>query len=230
MERRDLRFPFAERTYLLQAIRFVHRIFPVERPYPPDSLPETVGFTADIWAVAKADASPRKETFCRTRGVNYHVLDLPPIPILRRQPLSISPQKKNKRILVTGSFDWLHSGHVRFLEEASAHGDLYVGVGSDANIRLLKGRKHPLSSEGERLYLVRSIRYVKRAFLTSGSGWLDAEPDISVLRPHAYIVNEDGDRPEKREFCRRNGIEYLVLKRKPRSGLPRRDSTSLRGF
>jgi cytidyltransferase-like protein len=161
--------------------------------------------------------------------VDYHVLDPRPVPS-RRRPQSISPRKKNKRILVTGSFDWLHSGHVRFLEEASAFGDLYVGVGSDANLRLLKGKKHPLFPEDERLYMVRSIRYVRRAFLTSGSGWLDAGPEISVLEPHLYVVNEDGDRPEKRDFCRQKGIDYLVLKRRPKPGLPRRDSTSLRGF
>jgi len=43
-------------------------------------------------------------------------------------------------------------------------------------------------------------------------------------------VNEDGDRPEKREFCRAHGLDYVVLRRKPHGGLPRRTSTDLRGF
>jgi hypothetical protein len=43
-------------------------------------------------------------------------------------------------------------------------------------------------------------------------------------------VNEDGDRGGKREFCTQHGIEYLVLKRAPAPGLPRRSSTELRGF
>ena len=38
-----------------------------------------------------------------------------------------------KRVVVTGCFDWLHSGHVRFFLDAAAHGDLYVVVGSDEN-------------------------------------------------------------------------------------------------
>ena len=41
--------------------------------------------------------------------------------------------------MATGCYDWLHTGHVRFAEEVSAYGDLYVVVGHDANIRLLKG-------------------------------------------------------------------------------------------
>jgi hypothetical protein len=45
-----------------------------------------------------------------------------------------------------------------------------------------------------------------------------------------YAVNEDGDKPEKRAFCERQGIEYVVLKRLPKPGLPKRESTILRGF
>jgi hypothetical protein len=45
-----------------------------------------------------------------------------------------------------------------------------------------------------------------------------------------YAVNEDGDKPEKREFCRKRGIQYVVLKRLPKEGLPSRTSTDMRGF
>ena len=45
-----------------------------------------------------------------------------------------------------------------------------------------------------------------------------------------YAVNEDGDKPEKREFCEAHGMQYVVLKRTPKEGLPRRQSTDLRGF
>jgi hypothetical protein len=66
--------------------------------------------------------------------------------------------------------------------------------------------------------------------ISSGDGWLDAEPEILQIKPDIYAVNEDGDRPEKREYCEANGIEYRVLKRTPKEGLPRRQSTDLRGF
>lgn len=137
----------------------------------------------------------------------------------------------NRRVaIVTGSFDWLHTGHIRFFEEAAAFGDLNVVVGHDANIRLLKGEGHPLVGQAERRYMVGSIRHVSRALVSTGSGWLDAEPEIESLKPDVYIVNADGDRDEKRLFCQRRGIEYLVLAREPRQGLPRRSSTDLRGF
>ena len=135
-----------------------------------------------------------------------------------------------KKIVATGCYDWFHTGHVRFTEEVSAYGDLYVIVGHDANIRLLKGEGHPLIPEAERRYVVGSIKYVKQALISSGEGWLDADPEIQRLKPDIYAVNEDGDKGGKREYCEKLGIEYLVLKRAPAPGLPKRSSTDLRGF
>jgi glycerol-3-phosphate cytidylyltransferase-like family protein len=107
---------------------------------------------------------------------------------------------------------------------------LYVAVGNDANLRLLKGAYHPQFPQDERRYMVQSTRYVYQALITSGSGWMDAEPEIALVQPDIYIVNEDGDKPEKRSFCQERGIEYVVLRRVPKQGLPRRESSDLRGF
>ncbi len=134
------------------------------------------------------------------------------------------------RVVVTGCFDWLHSGHVRFFMDASALGDLYVVVGSDRNVGLLKGPGHPLQGEDERRYMVGAVRQVHRCLISSGSGWMDAEPEIADIQPRYYVVNEDGDQPEKREFCAARNIEYVVLRRTPHRGLPARSSTALRGF
>ena len=59
---------------------------------------------------------------------------------------------------------------------------------------------------------------------------MDAEPEIYEIKPDLYVVDEDGDKPEKRAFCEEHGLEYVVLKRAPKEGLPRRESTILRGF
>jgi cytidyltransferase-like protein len=124
----------------------------------------------------------------------------------------------------------LHSGHVRFFEEVSKLGELYVVVGNDENLRLLKGEGHPLYSQEVRRYQAASVRHVKEALIATGKGWLDAEPEIRTVRPDIYAVNGDGDKAEKREFCRANGIQYVVLHRAPRPGLQPRTSTDLRGF
>ncbi|GHT76303.1 hypothetical protein AGMMS50262_14130 [Bacteroidia bacterium] len=132
-----------------------------------------------------------------------------------------------KKIFVSGCYDLLHSGHVAFFREAAQYGDLYVGIGSDATIRELKGRE-TINSEQERLYMVKSIRHVTDAWVNKGSGILDFEDDILRFRPDIFIVNEDGHSPNKEAVCKKLGIEYKILKRIPDSGLPARSTTAIR--
>lgn len=132
------------------------------------------------------------------------------------------------KVFVSGCYDMLHSGHVAFFKEASKYGDLYVGIGSDETIRQLKGRE-TVNSEQERLYMVKSIRYVKDAWINSGNGILDFVDELKQLKPDRYVVNEDGHSPAKAELCNELGIEYIVLKRIPEAGLPTRSTTALRG-
>lgn len=47
-------------------------------------------------------------------------------------------------------------------------------------------------SQDERHYVVGSIKYVKQALISSGEGWLDADPEIRRLKPDIYAVNDDG--------------------------------------
>ncbi len=132
-----------------------------------------------------------------------------------------------KKIFVSGCYDLLHSGHVAFFKEASSYGDLYVGIGSDSTIQDLKGR-HTINSEQERLYMVKSIRYVKDAWINKGSGIMDFEEDIRRFLPDVFIVNEDGHSPAKELICKELKIEYKVLKRIPDGELPVRSTTSIR--
>lgn len=132
-----------------------------------------------------------------------------------------------KKVFVSGCYDMLHSGHVAFFREASQYGDLYVGIGSDATIAALKGRE-TVNSEQERLYMVKSVRYVKDAFVNRGSGIMDFELDIVALQPDVFVVNEDGYSPAKKSLCDALGIELKVLERIPDAGLPARSTTSLR--
>ena len=132
---------------------------------------------------------------------------------------------KNKKVFVSGCYDLLHGGHIAFFKTASHYGDLYVAIGSDENVRLLKG-KMPYFSQDERTYMVSAVRFVKEAFVASGSGMLDFEPDIERIKPDIFIVNSDGHTPEKELLCRKHRIEYKVLERIPEKGLPARASSS----
>lgn len=132
-----------------------------------------------------------------------------------------------KKVFVSGCYDMLHSGHVAFFEEAASYGDLYVGIGSDRTIQELKARK-TINSDAERLYMVKSLKAVKDAWINSGSGLLDFLNELKSLQPDIFFVNADGHTPDKEALCKDMGIEYVVSKRVPHGNLPIRSTTALR--
>lgn len=131
------------------------------------------------------------------------------------------------KVFVSGCFDVLHSGHIRFFEEASQYGDLYVSIGSDATVEELKHRK-TLYNEKERLYMVSAIRYVTKAFVAQGHGKLDFKEELKQIKPDIFFVNSDGDSAEKKEFIESQGIRYVVSNRIPKDLLPVRSTTAIR--
>ena len=134
---------------------------------------------------------------------------------------------KTPRVFVSGCYDLLHSGHVEFFRQAAQYGDLYVGIGSDATILHYKGHR-TMFDECERLFMVKSIRYVKDAYINAGSGIMDFVPTVDFLKPDILVVNEDGASEEKRQFCEARGMEYIVLKRDPHEGLEAHSSTAIK--
>jgi len=132
-----------------------------------------------------------------------------------------------KKVFVSGCFDMLHSGHVRFLEEAATHGDVYVSIGSDDNVRHLKGRA-PVNTQSERKYMLEALKFVTGVCIGSGTGLMDFLDELKQIKPDIFFVNEDGATPAKAELCRRLGLEYVISKRIPKEDLPVRSTTSLR--
>jgi cytidyltransferase-like protein len=132
-----------------------------------------------------------------------------------------------KKVFVSGCFDMLHSGHVRFLEEAASHGEVHVGIGSDRTVKELKGR-YPVYTQEERKYMLEALRHVKACYISSGSGIMDFLKELRRVSPDILLVNEDGNTPAKSQLCERLGIKYVVLKREPWENLPARSTTSLK--
>jgi cytidyltransferase-like protein len=215
---------------VLESLRYTSTVEVVDRSAEPGDLPMILGEDCQTVVIPSSFANASLRDYCGARRISIYLVDPDELRTFPSpKPCPDNPISSRKKVLVTGCFDWLHSGHVRFFEEVSELGDLYVVVGHDANIRLLKGHGKPMFGQNERCYCVDSFRFVKQAMVSSGSGWLDAEPEIERLKPDVYVVNEDGDVPEKRDYCQARGIEYIVLKRLPKPGLPARTSTALRG-
>lgn len=137
---------------------------------------------------------------------------------------SMVPEKK---VMVSGCFDLLHSGHVAFLQEAAQQGHLYVCIGSDDTVLGLKGRR-PVNPQNERRFMLEALQCVHEVRINRGSGILDFLSEMEDIQPDVFFVNEDGHTPAKEALCREKGIEYLVSRRLPAADLPTRSTTSLR--
>jgi len=121
----------------------------------------------------------------------------------------------------------LHSGHVAFMHEAAAYGDLYVCIGSDNTIYKLKNR-WTISDENERAYMIRALGCVHEVRVNSGEGKLDFLEEFHSIHPDVFVVNEDGDTPDKAALCQARNVRYVVLKREPHGVLKPRSTTSIR--
>ena len=95
-----------------------------------------------------------------------------------------------KRIVTTnGCFDLLHAGHVQYLYEAAACGDLLVvGLNSDEVVRRLKGEGRPVQNENDRASIMGALRMVDAAFIFPEN---DPIAFISVIRPHVHVKGGD---------------------------------------
>jgi cytidyltransferase-like protein len=218
-----------ERRYFLESVRYVSNVHVVNDLSQLQQVSDLIGKPVDAWFTLDLEAFKGCEQLAQQQGIDYQLITAGTLTGYPEHDYDMD-SSSDRKVIVTGCFDWFHTGHIRFFEEASEHGDLYVVLGHDKNILELKGPGHPMFPEQERKYLAGSIRFVKQALISSGDGWLDAEPEIQAIKPDGYVVNEDGDKDVKREYCEKNGIEYIVLKRVPKPGLKRRTSTDLRGF
>ncbi|MEI6411334.1 MAG: adenylyltransferase/cytidyltransferase family protein [Bacteroidota bacterium] len=154
---------------------------------------------------------------------------------LRRKSSIAMPQQEqsglqsvqSKKVMVTGCFDLLHSGHVAFLREAARQGNLYVCIGSDENVYGLKNR-YPVNTEAERCFMIEALACVHKVRVNRGMGILDFLAELDEIKPDVFFVNEDGHTPAKEALCKEKGIEYVVSRRLPEGSLPARSTTALR--
>lgn len=104
-------------------------------------------------------------------------------------------RRRGKRIVFTnGCFDLLHVGHVRYLRQAKALGDvLIVAVNSDRSVRRLKGQGRPIQNEQDRLEILASLESVD--YLTL----FDEDTPLAVIeRLQPDVLVKGGDWPPDR--------------------------------
>ena len=95
-----------------------------------------------------------------------------------------------KKLVVTnGCFDFLHLGHVTYLESARQFGDaLLVGVNGDDAVRGLKGQGRPVNSEGDRAAILAALESVTGVCIFTE---ITAVKFLSAARPDIYVKGGD---------------------------------------
>ena len=119
-------------------------------------------------------------------------------------------QQTGKRIIVNGSFDIVHKGHVNLLNYAKSLGNyLLVAIDTDARIKELKGEDRPVNQLDERLHLLHNLKAVDEVV------YFDSEQQlVDIIKNYNPDVMVKGsDYKNKRivgaEYC--NSIEFYEI-------------------
>jgi D-beta-D-heptose 7-phosphate kinase/D-beta-D-heptose 1-phosphate adenosyltransferase len=112
--------------------------------------------------------------------------------VLNRTELvrELSAHRVGRKVVFTnGCFDILHVGHVRYLQQARALGDiLVIGVNSDLSVRALKGSERPVQKESDRAEILAALGCVDYVTIFSET---TAENAIRDVKPDIYVKGGD---------------------------------------
>ena len=119
-------------------------------------------------------------------------------------------RREPRKVLVGGTFDLIHPGHIFYLKEASKYGLVYAIVARDDNVLRIKGRK-PILDQASRLTVIESIKYVYKAVLGDVA---DIYKPVEAIKPDIIILGPDQPISEEqviKELERRN-IQCSVVR------------------
>jgi len=156
-------------------------------------------------SVTRAELAAVLERGARTPGC---VCTLP--ELLRR---TADWRAEKKRIVFTnGCFDVLHAGHVAYLREAAAQGDvLVVGVNDDPSVRRLKGAGRPINPVDDRLTVLAALEMVDAVVAFGEDTPLEL---VQAVTPDVLVKGEDwADKGVVgREWVERHGGKVVLAK------------------
>ena len=131
-------------------------------------------------------------------------------------------------VFANGCFDVLHGGHISYLEDAAAQGDiLIVAVNSDSSTRGLKGEGRPFYPQDHRAEILAAMQMVDYVVVFDDP---TVTPLLERLRPHVHAKGTDYTRetvPE-RETADALGIEVYIAGA-PKENASRRIIGKIRG-
>ena len=117
-----------------------------------------------------------------------------------------------KRVLVFGTFDFIHPGHKYFFRQAKKCGDFLIAVVTrDMNVKKQKDR-FPVNDEKIRLQNVKKLKIVNKALLGERTISYNL---IKKIKPDVICIGYDQEPSiyQAKEILRKLGMERIVLKR-----------------
>ena len=99
-------------------------------------------------------------------------------------------QAAGRRVVFTnGCFDILHVGHVRYLKEAKALGDILIlGLNSDSSVKSLKGSNRPINNESDRAEVLSALKAIDYVVIFDEK---TAENIVGEIKPDIYAKGGD---------------------------------------
>jgi rfaE bifunctional protein nucleotidyltransferase chain/domain len=92
-------------------------------------------------------------------------------------------------VFTNGVFDILHPGHLRYLQQARAFGDLLIiGLNSDASVRRNKGPERPINNEDERAEILAALECVDAVTIFDENTPADI---ITAIQPDVLVKGAD---------------------------------------
>ncbi|MCL2033042.1 MAG: adenylyltransferase/cytidyltransferase family protein [Methanomassiliicoccaceae archaeon] len=115
------------------------------------------------------------------------------------------------RVMASGVFDIIHTGHISYLQQAKALGDeLIVVVACDETVR--KNKHEPITPEGMRAKIVENLKPVDEAIIGKGGDIFDTvrkiSPDIIVLG-----FDQTFDENGLRKGLEEHGLGHIIVTR-----------------
>ncbi len=119
-----------------------------------------------------------------------------------------------KLVTYNGSFDVLHAGHVRSIEEARTQGDvLLILLNSDRSVRLYKGPTRPMVGEQDRAALLAALEAVDSVVLFDE---INPKRLLAKLKPAVHCNGADWGRGcVEQAVVEENGGRLHVLRWRP---------------
>lgn len=153
--------------------------------------------------------------------LNYHQADFKRFktlcsingcPIPHDVELSYFKPRKGKKVLTVGVYDLLHKGHVELYRRAKGLGDyLIVAVQDGDEILKYKPLAKVMNSTEDRLYLVKSIRYVDEVVVYKGVDDIVKEVDFDIFVTGPDQIHSGFQAAIR--WCEEHGKEHIVLGR-----------------